>query len=116
MMMKDTICFSPSVVIAVDGTSTVPLSSATPSSLSQSNTFQSSNSPADSLGVMVQVSIKTIRVWLELECGGGVADVFGTGGGRRGSAFAQTYQEYIARVAQLDANICFYLKVVACFQ
>lgn len=60
---------------------------------------------------MIQVSVKTIRVRLELNCGGSVADVFGTRGGKSGSAFSQTYQEYSAQVAQLDANVCFYLKV-----
>lgn len=102
-------------MIAVDGAASTVLSSSTPSSLYQStqfNNFPSSNGTADSLGVMIQVSVKTIRVRLELDCGGSVADVFGVGGGGKGgSAFTRTYQEYATHVAQLDANICFYLKV-----
>lgn len=60
---------------------------------------------------MIQVSMKTIRARLELGCRGGVEDVFGTGGGKSGATFSQTYQEYATQVAQLDANICLYLKV-----
>lgn len=101
-------------MIAVDGAASSVLSSTAPSLLSQatqSNNFPSSNSTADSLGVMIQVSVKTIRVQLELDCGGCVADVFGIGGGKSGFAFSRTYQEYVTQVTQLDANICFYLKV-----
>ena len=102
------------VTIAGDGTASSILSSTTPSSLSQStqsSNFPSSNSAADSLGVMIQVSVKTIRVRLELGCGGGVEDVFGTGGGKSGANFSRIYQEYTTQVAHLDANICSYLKV-----
>ena len=100
-------------MIGADGSNT---SSTLSSSLTQS--FQSGNYPssdniADSLGVMVQVSIKTISARLEMKCGGGVADVFGVGGhGKDSASFASTYKEYTSQITQLDTNICLYLKVL----
>ena len=97
-------------MIAADGASTT-LASTTPPSLSQSNTFPSSNNPADSVGIMVQASIKAIRARLEFTCAEGISDVFGTGGWKRDSTFSRAYQEYASQVAQLDDNVSFYLKV-----
>ena len=101
-------------MIAGDGEASVVSSSVTPSSQSQplhSNSAHSSSSSADSLGLMVQVCIKMIRVRLELDCGGGVVEMFGVGGAKSGAVFTQAYQEYAAQVAQLEKNICMYLKV-----
>lgn len=52
-----------------------------------------------------------IRVRLELECGGSVAEMFGVSGGKSGPTFTQAYQEYAGQVVQLDTNISTYLKV-----
>lgn len=101
-------------MIAGDGVDSALSSSATPPSQSQSlhsNSFHSSTSSADSLGLMVQVCIKMIRVRLELDCGGCVVEMFGVGGSKSGVVFMQAYQEYATQVAQLEKNICTYLKV-----
>ena len=73
---------------------------------------QSSDKPADSVGIMVQASIKAIKIRLELNCGGDVSEIFGVGRGGNGATFYSAYQDYATLVGQLDANICLYLKVL----
>ncbi len=115
MMIEMSIFCFPVVIAGDCASSALSSSVATPPSQSQSlhsNSYQSSNSSADSLGLMVQVCIKMIRVRLELDCGGGVLEMFGVGGAKSGAVFMQAYQEYASQVAQLERNICSYLKVL----
>ncbi len=94
---------------------TIVDTSTTSSSLSQTlkiTKYQSSDHPADSVGYMVRVYIQLIKNGLQLESEKDIADVFGVGGGGKGgSTFLQSYQEYSTQVAQVDSNICLYLKV-----
>ena len=83
----------------------------TPSQSLQSTSYQASPSLADSLGLLVQVSLKVIRVRLELDCGGGVVEMFGVGGAKSGTVFSRAYQEYAVQVEKLDTQVCSYLKV-----
>ena len=102
-------------MITFDDASSVPSSSATPPSHSQSlhsNSIHSSSSSADSVGLMVQLCVRMIRARLELDCGGGVVEMFGVGGAKSGALFMQAYEDYSAQVAQLESNICSYLKVI----
>ena len=98
-------------------TSTVISTSATPSITSQHISgkvhWTSSDSLVDSVGVMVQVSLKKIMAELASECGGGVMDIFGVGRKNKAAVFAHAHQNYSISVACIDANICSYLKVQA---
>ena len=38
--------------------------------------------------------------------------MFGVGGAKSGAVFMQAYEDYSAQVAQLENNICNYLKVI----
>ena len=69
-----------------------------------------SNSPANSVALMVEVSIRTIQEKLEVACSRGVADVFSTTG-RHKTVFLEAFQEYCDEVSKLEDNICQYLKV-----
>ena len=69
-----------------------------------------SNSPADSVALMVEVSIRTIQEKLEAACGRGVVDVCSTTGRHR-TVFPEAFQEYCDEVSKLEDNICQYLKV-----
>ena len=40
-----------------------------------------------------------------------MVEMFGMGGAKSGTIFAQAHQEYATQVAQLERNVCIYLKV-----
>ena len=69
-----------------------------------------SNSPRDSVALMIQVSTRSIQARLEEACSGGVVDVFSITG-RHKTTFPAAYREYIDEVAKLEDNVCQYLKV-----
>ena len=69
-----------------------------------------SNSPTDSVALMVMVCSRSLQAKLEVACSGGVVDVFSTTG-RHKTVFPVAYQEYSSELAKLEDNICRYLKV-----
>ena len=69
-----------------------------------------SDSPTDSIALMITVSVRTIQAKLEVACSGGVVDVFSTTG-RHKAIFPVAYQEYSNEVSRLEGNISCYLKV-----
>lgn len=75
--------------------------------------WMASESQMNSVGVMVQYSLRKIKDQLEYDCIRGVADVFAVGRNRNKAAiFVQAFQNYSDAVSQLDSNISAYLKVI----
>lgn len=68
-----------------------------------------SNSPLDSVALMIEVNIQEIQSKLELACGRGIEDVFSLG--QRKECFQKAYQEYSEHLCQLEENLCAYLRV-----
>lgn len=68
-----------------------------------------SDSPTDSVALMVETKIRLIQSRLELACTRGVEDVFSLGKDRE--VFLSAYQEYSETVGNIEENLCAYLKV-----
>ena len=76
----------------------------------QSDVGGHSNSPTDSVALMIKLSTGAIQEKLEAACGRGVVDVFSTTGRYR-TVFPAAFQEYSDEVSMLEDNVCRYLKV-----
>ncbi len=68
-----------------------------------------SDSPTDSVALMIETNIQLIQSRLKLACARGVEDVFSLGKDRE--IFRSAYQEYSETVGNIEENLCAYLTV-----
>lgn len=69
-----------------------------------------SDSPSDSVAVMIEVNVRLLQTKLENACSRGLVDVFSSTGKSK-SVFSSAYDEYASHVSQIEEDLCAYLRV-----
>lgn len=73
-----------------------------------------SDSPSDSVALLIKVNVRQIQTRLQISCGRGVEDVFSLLNSEDREVFYRAHREYSEAVRQLEHHICAYLKVRYC--
>ena len=84
--------------------------SSTPSTIVTRPYRAHSDSPCDSVALMIKVTVCEIQSRLEQSCARGVEDVFPPVDADR-EVFQRAHQEYSQAIGQLEEHLCAYLRV-----
>ena len=69
-----------------------------------------SDSPSDSVAVMIEVNVRLLQTKLENACSRGLLDVFSSAGKSK-TVFLSAYDEYASHISRVEEDLCAYLRV-----